>query len=132
MSKHISGSAARQLGYEGYEQAPSKRIYKNSKNSQKIKFKMILIIVAVFAMCAVVMYRNATITKLGYDIDNLNNEYNAIKNENAHLKVKIENAENLSNIKEIAESKLGLREMESYQIVYVSIPKNDFVKKSQQ
>ncbi len=76
-------------------------------------------------MFIVVMLRYAQISKLNYESNILKSEYTKIQNENQLLLIDIQNAMDLKNIRQIAETKLDMHKPDKSQIVYVSIPKKD-------
>ena len=51
----------------------------------------------------------------------------ALQKENEQLKVSIENSLNLNNIEKVAKEELGMQKLSSKQVVYVTLPKKDYV-----
>ncbi|MCX8130125.1 MAG: cell division protein FtsL [Clostridia bacterium] len=124
--KYVYGTAAEKIQYDVYEENNVLRQKKQQRSSNKVKVKMILNILFVFALGAIIALRYAMITEISYNIDKKTKEYNKIVNENSRLKVAIEENMNISKIKDIAEGKLGMQKPDKYQIVYVNVPRNDF------
>lgn len=124
--EYIQGSAARQLQYDIYEQNTVLKEKKRYKNNRKVKSRLVLSIVLVFIAGLVVMYRFAVITQLGYDANRREQQYNSLRNENAMLRVQIETGTDLTEIKERAETELGMQKPDSNQIVYIKVPRNDY------
>ncbi|HHW48103.1 MAG TPA: cell division protein FtsL, partial [Clostridiaceae bacterium] len=83
-------------------------------------------LMVVFCMFFLIMYRYAMITELNYEIVEAESDYNKIKDNNARLMVEIEKETDLRKIKEIAEEKLNMKKPDKFQTVYISVPKNDF------
>ena len=67
--EYVHGSAARQLVYDVYEENQVLRAKKRYKSNRKIKLRMVVAILAVFAAGLAVMCRYAIITKVSYQIN---------------------------------------------------------------
>jgi len=142
--EYIRGSAVRQLEqdsaaieleqdlavsqpkYDVYEENKVLKEKKRYKSSRKVKLKMVMAIIAVLTAGLTVMWRYAIITKMSYDISHKENVYSELRNENAILRVHIETMTNLTEVKDVAENKLGMQMPSKSQIVYVKIPRNDY------
>ncbi|HOA55478.1 MAG: cell division protein FtsL [Acetivibrionales bacterium] len=124
--EYVHGSAARQLVYDVYEENQVLRAKKRYKSNRKIKLRMVVAILAVFAAGLAVMCRYAIITKVSYQINQREKVYEEIRNENSLLRVQIETKTDLNEIKEIAESRLGMQMPDKSQIVYIRVPRNDY------
>lgn len=123
---YVQGSAARQLEYDVYENNTVLKAKKRYKNNRKIKFKLVMSTLTVLIAGLVVMYRFAAITKISYSINQKQNQYTELRNENSLLKVQIETETNLADIKEAAESRLDMQTPDKSQIVYIKVPRNDY------
>ncbi len=123
---YVEGTAARQLEYDVYEENKVLREKKRYKNNRKVKLKSVLTIVAILAAALVVMYRYAIITEMSYEINQKESDYNKLRNANALLKVEIETQTNLTDIKEIAETRLGMQTPDKSQLVYINVPREDY------
>lgn len=123
---YVHGSAARQLEYDVYEENKVLKEKRRYKKNRKIKLRMVAAIIAVFAAGLVVMCRFAIITKLSYDLNKLQKDYDQIRNENSMLKVQIESNTDLNRVKEVAEQKLGMQMPDKSQIIYIKVPRNDY------
>ncbi len=119
-------STAKQQQYDVYEENRVLREKKRYKGSRKIKLKMVMAIVAVLVAGLTVMWRYAIITKISYEINHKEDEFAELRNENAILRVHIETMTNLTEVKDVAENKLGMQMPDKSQIVYVKIPRNDY------
>ena len=123
---YVQGSTARQLQYDVYEENTVLKAKKRYKNNRKVKLRLIVSILAVLFAGLTVMYRFTAITQLSYDINQSEKVYNELRNKNSILKVKVETETNLTSIKEIAETRLGMQKPDKSQIVYIQVPRNDY------
>jgi cell division protein FtsL len=123
---YISGTSARKLSYDVYEENTVLKAKRKQKSNNRAKFNLVLIIFVVFILVFLVIYRYALITELNYNINESLKSYSEIKNENSILKVDIEKDTNLSKIRQIAEDKLGMHKPDKFQVIYVSVPKSDY------
>lgn len=107
---------------------------KTSKASQGLKFadktKIVLGIVAVFAVLYAISYRNATIDKQFAEIQSLKKDAASIEKENSQLEINIQNSINLNNLENAAKETLGMQKLSSKQTVYISLPKEDYIEPS--
>jgi cell division protein FtsL len=134
--EYVQGSAARQLQtevpetrrthYDVYEQNSVLKAKKQYKDNRKSKLKLVLSVLAVFVATLAVMYRFALITQLSYNISQKEATYNELRNANSILKVEIETGTDLAEIKEIAETRLGMQKPDKNQIVYIKVPRTDY------
>ncbi|NMA33127.1 MAG: cell division protein FtsL [Clostridiaceae bacterium] len=124
--EYVHGSAAPQLEYDVYEENQVLRAKKIYKSNRKVKIRMVMAILAVFAAGLAVMCRYAMITKISYQINQRQKAYEEIRNENSMLRVQIETMTDLNEIKEAAESRLGMQMPDKSQIVYIRVPRNDY------
>ena len=124
-NNYVYGSLAEKVNYDPYEDNAILKSKKIARDNKKLKVRIILNIFLVFTMFIVVMFRYAQISKLNYESNVLKSEYTRIQNENQLLSIDIQNAMDLKNIRQIAETKLDMHKPDKSQIVYVSIPKKD-------
>ena len=73
--EYVYGSAARQLEYDVYEENQVLRAKKTYRSHRKIKLRMVMAILAVFAAGLAVMCRYAIITKVSYQINQKQKAY---------------------------------------------------------
>lgn len=125
-NNYVSGTAARKLEYDVYEQNSVLKAKKQYKNNKMAKFRLVLSILAVFVAALVVVYRFALITQMSYNINKSEKIYNTIRNENSLMRMQVEKNTDLTRIKELAETKLGMQIPDKSQIVYIRVPKNDY------
>lgn len=123
---YVQGSTARQLQYDVYEENTVLKAKKRYKNNRKVKFKLVVSIILVLLAGLTVMYRFAAITQLSYDINKSEKIYNELRNENSMLKVQVETKTDLTEIKEIAETRLGMQKPDKSQVVYIKVPRDDY------
>jgi len=129
---YISGTSAKKLKYnekfkyDVYEENKLLKAKKKARSYIKTKLKIVCFVLAVFSCCFTMIYRYALITDLSYTINKLEKYHNELMNENSRIKIDLERKTDLNRIKEIAQSKLNMQEPDRYQIVYISIPKDDF------
>lgn len=133
--KYVYGNVAEKLEqqvqqstneyYDPYEQNALLRSKKVARNNAKIKAKIVVYIFLIFGMCAIIMFRYAQISQIGYDSDKIKKDYIAIQQENARIELEIEKAMDLDSIREIAESSLRMHKPDKNQIVYVTVPRQD-------
>ena len=123
---YVQGSTARQIQYDVYEKNTVLKEKKRYKNNRIVKFKLVLSVLAVLIAGLTVMYRFAAITQLSYTINQNENLYDELRNQNSILKVQIETNTDLTNIKELAETRLGMQKPDKSQIVYIKVSRNDY------
>jgi cell division protein FtsL len=131
--EYVQGSAARQLEqtrqieqYDVYEKNSVLKAKKQYKSNRKVKLKLVFSILAVLITALAVMYRFALITQLSYNINQNQITYNNLRNENSVLKVQVETQTDLTEIKEIAETRLGMQKPDKSQVIYIKVPRNDY------
>jgi len=90
------------------------------------KGRLCFCVVVLVAMCFVVLYRFSVLADLNAMMNKMNEEYNTLRNENRLLRVEIETSIDLDRVKQIAETELGMHKPDRFQIVPVSVPKNDY------
>lgn len=130
--KYVYGAVAEKLEqnessqyYDPYEENPLLKSKRIARNNARIKVRIIFNIMLIFGMCAVIMFRYAQISQMGYDSEKLNKDYTAMQQENARIALEIDRAMNLDNIRETAETRLGMHKPDKSQIVYVNVPRHD-------
>lgn len=124
--EYVQGTAARQLEYDVYEENTVLKEKKRYKNNRKVKLKLVLSILVVLFAGLTVMYRFAVITQLSNHINKSEKIYNELRNENSILKVQVETETDLNEIKEIAETRLGMQKPDKSQVVYIKVPRDDY------
>lgn len=112
---------------QGIEEIPVVREIRFKKAKIKFKFSMVGRIALLFTLGLLVIFRFAQITEVGYQINDINAEYEAVVAENEQLQVEIEKEINLSEIRHIAETQLNLQAPNESQIVYIETTTSDRV-----
>lgn len=101
-----------------------------SKEQKMKKLKLTLVVIAIFGLLLTISYRNSQINEEFNQMQSLKKELSSLQKENEQLKVEIENGLNYTTIEKIAKEKLGMQKITNKQIVYVSLPKKDYVESS--
>ena len=101
-----------------------------AKPKKASKARIISYVAIGFVTLFVISYRYAIIDKTYSNLKDLEGDLGIIKKETAQLEANIESSLNLTTIKEEAESKLGMKKMDPEQIIYVTLPKTDYVETS--
>lgn len=101
-----------------------------SKASKAKKAKIILYVALGFSALFVISYRYSVIDKTYSDLTKLESNLGSIKKETAQLEANLESSLNLSTIEQEAKDLLGMKKLTSEQIVYVTLPKTDYVEAS--
>jgi len=107
-----------------------KRNYKSTKKQReerKLKRKVIMYSILIFAILFAISYRNAQIDENFDKVQNLKAELAAIEKENTQLEVAIESSLNLTNLEQQARSLLGMQKLTNKQTEYVTLPKTDYI-----
>ncbi len=120
---------------EPYSKKKSSTISKKAEKPQakrqlKSHFKAMVYVLLIFACLFVISYRNSLINESFNKGEALKANLAAIQKENEQLKVNLENSYNLSNIEELAKTKLGMQKLDNSQKVYVSLDKQDYVEQA--
>lgn len=105
----------------------SQRIGKTKTVNQA---KLILYVAIGFVTLFVISYRYAVIDNTYSDLKGLKAELALIEKETAQLEANIESSLKLTTIEEEAKEQLGMQKLSSEQIVYVTLPKTDYVESS--
>lgn len=108
------------------EDLPRQKV-KVSQAQKKRKRQLTLIVIAIFALLLTISYRNSQINEKFSEMQGLKKELSSLQKENEQLKVSIENSMNYATIEKIAKEKLGMQKLTNKQIMYVALPKKDYV-----
>ena len=134
-SYYNTSSNAYDLDREIYErenerQREEKRVQRQSESVKRKSFvhraKFTVAIMFVFAGCIVTMASNATVDRQRVVNSNLKDELSQLKTENTNLQSKINDNTDLAYIEKEAKTRLGMTEPQSYQIVYIDVPKQSY------
>ena len=80
-----------------------------------------------FAVLFTISYRNSLIDESFSEIKGLKSSIAELEKENEQLNVNIESKLNLNNLEKSARELLGMKKLESNQVVYVNIKKQDYI-----
>ena len=100
---------------------------KVSKEQKRKRIQLTITVIAIFGLLLIISYRNSQINEKFNEMQSLKKELSSLQKENEQLKVNIANGLNLTNIEKLAKEKLGMQKLTNKQIVYVSLPKKDYV-----
>ena len=100
---------------------------KVSKEQKRKRIQLTITVIAIFGLLLTISYRNSQINEKFNEMQILKKELSSLQKENEQLKVNIANGLNLANIEKLAKEKLGMQKLTNKQIVYVSLPKKDYV-----
>lgn len=100
---------------------------KVSKEQKRKRIQLTITVIAIFGLLLTISYRNSQINEKFNEMQSLKKELSSLQKENEQLKVNIANGLNLANIEKLAKEKLGMQKLTNKQIVYVSLPKKDYI-----
>lgn len=104
-----------------------KQQVKVSGEQKKRQMKITVTVIGVFLLLLTISCRNSQIDKKFNQIQEQKKILAELQKENEQLRVSIENSQNLSNIEKVAKEELGMQKLTNKQIVYVSLPKKDYI-----
>lgn len=104
-----------------------KQDIKISKQQKKKQIKLTLLVVGIFIILLTISYRNSQINEKFNHVQKLKRELSSLQKENEQLKVSIENSVNINTVEKLAKEKLGMQKLTNKQIVYITLPKKDYV-----
>lgn len=111
-------------------------VTKNSKKEEqkaqkrliaKTKFSIFVKCAILFAIVFLILFRNSQINESFSNIQKLKSEITAIQKENDQIEINIQNSMNTNNLEQNAKVLLGMQKLTNRQIVYINIPKKDYV-----
>lgn len=109
------------------KKSTSKKVSKELSRKQKIK--LIVYVVAIFAMMLVISYRNSLIDEKYTEVKKLETSLATLEKVNKQTEVSIERNTNLKTIKELAEG-LGMKALDASQTVNINLNKQDYIESS--
>ena len=110
-----------------YNKNHNKKATKTKKEEAKNKVKVFGYVVLLFSILFTISYRNSLIDESFSQIKNLKSEISEIEKENEQLKVNIESKLNLNNLEKSARELLGMQKLDSDQVVYINVKKQDYI-----
>lgn len=93
----------------------------------KTKFSIFIKCALLFAIIFFILFRNAQINESFSKIQSLKTSITTIQKENDQIEINIQNSMNSNNLEQKAKDLLGMQKLTNKQIVYISIPKKDYV-----
>lgn len=111
---------------EVVKELPKQEI-KLSKEQRSRQMRMTVTVVGLFLLLLTISCRNSQIDKKFDQIQEQKKQLATLQKENEQLKVSIENSLNLNNVEKVAKEELGMQKLSNKQIVYVTLPKKDYV-----
>lgn len=108
------------------ENQPKQQV-KLSKEQKKNQIKMTVTVIGIVLLLLTISCRNSLIDKKFNQIQENKKNLATLQKENEQLKVSIENSLNLNNVEKVAKEELGMQKLTNKQIVYVTLPKKDYV-----
>jgi cell division protein FtsL len=129
-SKQVThkNTSAKKTSKKQVNKKTSKEDLKKQKNLEfKTKFSMCIKCVLLFAILFLILFRNSQISESFSKIQSLKTDITALQKENDQLEISIQNSLNLNKIEQSAKELLGMQKLTSKQIVYITLPKKDYV-----
>lgn len=112
--------------------ARNKNLNKKYKKKTNVshKIKSVSYVLIVFSMLFMLCYRNSQIDEKYAQIKSIKGEIALLQKENDQLEANIESNLNLNHIEKEAQEQLGMQKLSNEQIIYVNLPKKDYVETS--
>jgi cell division protein FtsB len=98
---------------------------RKKKKTSPISFENIVLFVMVFATLGAILLSYASLTETNKELSRLKKELASVQEEGKRLSVAVEQKNTLSSIEDYARNELGMSELQSYQIEYVSVASKD-------
>jgi cell division protein FtsL len=121
------GSTAQNIQYDAYNENTTLKNKRKRMSYRKIKTKMFVMTLMFFSCGMMIMYRYALITDMNYQIEDARAKHNRMENDNLMIRMKIQSELDLSKLREVAESRLGMREPRGDQIVKINVAREDYI-----
>lgn len=122
---YVNGSAAEKVKYDVYEENKVLKEKKKYKTNRIVKLKAVFMCIILFGGLFLLIYRYAMITEINNNIIKAEKDYTKLSNENSITRVVIDKQLDINNIKEIAETRLGMQKPDRSQVIYLDIPRTD-------
>ncbi|MCL2383460.1 MAG: hypothetical protein FWC79_04850 [Oscillospiraceae bacterium] len=107
-----------------------KRTVQKKQKAEEIKIKkrrVVAYLLIGFAVLFAISYRSSQIDEHFARIQGLRQDISDLDRENTQLEIAIANSTNLRHVEQQARELLGMQNLNSNQIVYVSLPKSDHI-----
>ena len=110
----------------------TKKSKKDEIKAQKIliaktKFSIFVKCAVLFAIIFLMLFRQSQISESFSKIQNLKTSITKVQKENDQIEINIQNSMNSNDLEQKAKELLGMQKLTNKQIVYISIPKKDYV-----
>lgn len=106
---------------------PKKTIKKASKRKTALEHYGYIILGTILLFAFLVSFRSSQIEERNVQIQAEKREIEKLKNENAQLNMDLQKTLSLTNIEKQAKEKLGMQKLQSNQIRYVKLDKQDYI-----
>lgn len=93
----------------------------------KTKISIFVKCVLLFAIVFFILFRNSQISESFSKIQSLKSDITTLQKENDQIEINIQNSMNANNLEQQAKVLLGMQKLTNKQIVYITIPKKDYV-----
>ena len=116
--------------YKSKKNTTKKTIESNKKREKELKkkkAKAIKCLIIGFLILFGMSYRNSKIDENFAKIQDLKQQLMEVEKQNDQLEVSIENSMNLNNLEQEAKTQLGMQKLNSKQVVYMTLPKDDYI-----
>ncbi len=134
--KNAKSSTRKQIQKRAQTTVKKKVVTKKSKKEEikaqkillaKTKFSIFVKCVLLFAIIFFILFRNSQISESFSEIQKLKGSITALQKENDQIEINIQNSMNSNNLEQKAKELLGMQKLTNKQIVYLTIPKKDYV-----
>lgn len=127
---YVNGNTVLKPEFDDYKQKfnNSKKLQNQKKREKNLKVKMTVIrnIVIAFLIGITIVWRYGIIYNMQGNINSLDNSIKETIAENDSLNIKLATLSNLSTLEDVSTKKLNMVRMDSNQIVYSDLTKNNF------
>lgn len=96
------------------------------REARMISAKMVAVVLVLFTGCLAFMGMNVIVANADVRNRQMRNQLSTVKEENAILAAELTEQIDMNYIKEVATSRLGMSEPQSYQVVYIDVPKQSY------
>lgn len=93
----------------------------------KTKFSIFIKCALLFAIVFFILFRNSQISESFSKIQSLKADITTSQKEKDQIEINIQNSMNSNNLEQKAKELLGMQKLTNKQIVYITIPKKDYV-----
>jgi cell division protein FtsL len=125
INEYIYGTTAKKFKYDIYQENKILKEKKEQRKNSSVKLRTVICMLFIFMLAIVVIYRYTILTEMNYEISAKTSTYEELRNANSRILVDVEKNTDISEIRQIAETELGMQSPDKSQIVYVNVPKND-------